>query len=190
MLEWGHNVLIPREYSSNCVLCPPPLSTGACRWGTYKVHKKDVRVRPIVSGMNSVMYGLAKHLVKLPNPLVGKSKYIKNSEHLVKLLKEINLEEDDVFVSYGVTALFTSVLCDEVVDIAVDRAKKDPECYNRTKLTLEEMGELLTFCLNTTYFKYQGEFYQQVFSAAMGSPISLIIANMFMEMFKIKALAT
>ena len=50
--------------------------------------------------------------------------------------------------------------CDEVVDIAVDRAKKYTEWYNRTKLTPEEMGELLTFCLNTTYFKFQGEFYQ------------------------------
>ena len=36
-----------------------------------------------------------------------------------KILKENDLEEDDAFVSY-VTALFTSVLCDVVVDIAVD----------------------------------------------------------------------
>ena len=131
-----------------------------------KVHKKYVPVRPIISGINSVKCRLAKHLAKLFNPLVGKSKYyIKNSEHLVKLLKEINLEEDDVFVSYDVTALFTVM-----VGIAVDRAKKDTEWYNRTKFTLEEMGELLTFCLNTTYFKVQCEFYQQVFRAAMGSP--------------------
>ena len=108
----------------------------------------------------------------------------------MKLLKEINLEEDDVFISYDVSALFTSVPCDEVVEIAVDRAKKDPEWYNRTKLTPDEMGELLTFCLNTTYFKFQCEFYQQVFGVSMGSPISPIIANMFMEKFEIKALAT
>ena len=90
--------------------------------------------------------------------------------------------------TYDVTALFTSVPCDEVVY----RAKKDPEWYNRTKLTQEEMGELLTFCLNTTYFKFQGEYYQQdfVFGVVMGSPKSLIITNMFMEMFEIKALAT
>ena len=95
------------------------------------------------------------------NLLVGKSKYhIKNSEHLVRLLTEINLEEDDVFVSYDVTALFTSVPCDEVVDVAVDKAKKDREWDNRTKLTLEEMEELLTFSLNITYFKFQGEFYR------------------------------
>ena len=96
------------------------------------------------------------------------------AKHLVKLLNPL-------------TALFTSVLFDEVVDIAVgrtERAKQDPKWYNRMKLTPEEMGELLTFCMNTTYFKFQGEFYQQVFGAAMWSHISLIIANMFMEMFE------
>ena len=102
-------------------------------------------MRPIVSGIYSVTYGLAKHLAKLLNPLVGKSKYhILNSEHLMKLLKEINLEEGDMFVSCDVTALFTSVLCNEVMDIAVDRAKKDPESYNRTNLTPKEVG---SYCL-------------------------------------------
>ena len=48
-----------------------------------------------------------------------------------------------MFVSYDVTALFTSVPFDEVVDIAVDRAKNDPESYNRTKLTAKEIGQLL-----------------------------------------------
>ena len=148
-------------------------------------------MKPIISGINFVTYGLAKHMAKLLKPLVGKSKYhIKNSEHWVKLLQQINLEDDDMFVSYDVTALFTSVLCDEVVYIAVDRAKKEPEWYNSTKLTPEEIGELLTFSLNTIYFKFQGEFYQQVFMVEMRFPNSLIIANMFMEMFKIKALAT
>ena len=108
----------------------------------------------------------------------------------MKLLKEVNQEEDDMFVSYDVLALFTSVPYDEVVDIAVDRAKKDPEWYNRTKLISIEMEELLTFCLYTTYFKFQGEFYQQVFGVAMGSPISRNVTKMFMEMLKIKTLAT
>ena len=123
----------------------------------------------------------------MPKLLIGKSKYhIKNSEYLVKLLNEINLYKGDVLnddVLYDATTLFTNVPCDEMVDIVVDRAKNDSECYHRTKLTPEEMEELLIFCLNTTYFKYQCEIYKQVFGVAMGSPISLIIANMFMEFF-------
>ena len=50
-----------------------PTSKVAARfYATPKVHKKDVPVRPIVSGINSITYGLAKHMAKLLNPLVGK----------------------------------------------------------------------------------------------------------------------
>ena len=185
MSVWQSNLQIHQPYGrSTCsfpFLCHTQDTQERCPSETHHLRHQ----------LSDILYVLAKHLAKLLNHRVGKSKYhIKNSEHLVKLLKDISLEEDDVFVSYDVTALFTSVHCAEVVHIAVDRAKKDHEWYNRTKLTPEAMGELLTFSLNTPYFKFQGEFYQQVFRAAMGSPISPIITNMFMEMIEIKALAT
>ena len=43
--------------------------------------------------------------------------------------------------------------------------------------------ELLEFVLTTTYFSFQvrGDIYKQKFGAAMGSPCSAIIANIFME---------
>jgi hypothetical protein len=49
---------------------------------------------------------------------------------------------------------------------------------------------LLTFCLNTTYFVYEGVFYQQCKGAAMGSPVSPIVANIYMESFEEEALRT
>ena len=49
---------------------------------------------------------------------------------------------------------------------------------------------LLEFCLKSTYFSYQGQHYQQLEGAAMGSPISPIVANIFMEDFEHKAIST
>ena len=46
------------------------------------------------------------------------------------------------------------------------------------------------FCLKTTYFIFQGKFFEQVKGAAMGSPISPIMANLFMEDLEVKALST
>lgn len=47
-------------------------------------------------------------------------------------------------------------------------------------------------CLSSTYFTYQHEFYKQKQGAAMGSPISLIVANLYtavyMEQFDSRAL--
>ena len=40
---------------------------------------------------------------------------------------------------------------------------------------------LLEFCLKNTYFSFQDQFYKQVEGAAMGSPVSPIVANLNME---------
>ena len=45
-------------------------------------------------------------------------------------------------------------------------------------------------CLKSTYFSFQGRFYQQLEGAAMGSPISPIIANLFMEDLETRTLNT
>ena len=39
---------------------------------------------------------------------------------------------------------------------------------------------LLEFCLKNTYFSFQGQLYEQVEAAAMGSPVSPIVANLYM----------
>ncbi len=41
--------------------------------------------------------------------------------------------------------------------------------------------ELLGFVLTTTYFSFRAQIYRQIFGAAMGSPVSAIVANLFME---------
>ena len=57
-------------------------------------------------------------------------------------------------------------------------------------MTTHNIIELLDFCLNNTYFTFQGVFYKQTKGAAMGSPVSPIVANIFMEAFESRALAT
>ena len=56
-----------------------------------------------------------------------------------------------------------------------------------------EVGDvilLLEFCLKNTYFSFQGKFYEQVEGAAMDSPVSPIVAKLYMEYLKQKALST
>ena len=49
---------------------------------------------------------------------------------------------------------------------------------------------LLEFCLKNTYFSFQDQFYEQVEDAAMSSPVSPIVANLYMEYLEQKALST
>ena len=103
-------------------------------------------------------------------------------------MKEIKLEEGECITSYDVTALFTSIPVPSALDIIKKKLEQDAELPNRTILPADSILELLGFCLNNTYFVFQGTFYEQTKGAAMGSPISPIIANIFMEAFENRAI--
>ena len=49
------------------------------------------------------------------------------------------------------------------------RLKQDASLGQRTSLPVEDLIDLLSFCLNTPQFAYNGTYYQQVFGTAMGS---------------------
>ena len=61
---------------------------------------------------------------------------------------------------------------------------------DRTTLSSDRVAELLEACLRSTYFSYEGDFYEQREGAAMGFPISAVVANLYMESFKELALTS
>ena len=50
---------------------------------------------------------------------------------------------------------------------------------DRTSIPVQDICELTELCLKSTYFQYQDQFYEQIDGAAMGSPLSTIIANIY-----------
>ena len=67
---------------------------------------------------------------------------------------------------------------------------KDNTLKERTVMEVGDIILLLEFCLKNTYFSFQGQFYEQVDDAAMGSPVSPFVANLYMEYLEQKALST
>ena len=94
------------------------------------------------------------------------------------------MEDDEELRSYDVTALFTSVPIDKTLQIIKSKHKKDNSLKDRTRLTVNHIVQLLEVCLRCTYFVYDGTFYQQIHGAAMGSPVSPIVCNLYMEHFE------
>ena len=169
-----------------------PTSTLTPRfYGLPKVHKAGAPLRPIVASRGSITYGVARHVADILSPLVGKNGYaLKNSEDMVNSLNNCTLQEDDILVSFDVTALFTKVPVDKSVEIIHDRLTRDTSLPSRTRMTANHVRDLLLTCLKTTYFLYDGVIYSQVEGAAMGSPVSPIVANLFMEWFEENAINT
>ena len=160
-------------------------------YGLPKVHKQQIPLRPIVSSIGSVTYESAKLLSKILGPLVGNTEHhIKNSTDFVDKIKDLEVPPPWKLVSYDVSALFTSIPIDKAVEITTLKLQQDQSWKEHTNLSLEDIINLLSICLNTTYFTYQHKFYKQKQGAAMGSPISPIIANLYMEHFENIAITT
>ena len=177
------NVTYKSLYPTGCV--PPKF------YGLPKIHKPDTPLRPIVSSCWSVPYAVAKELTKILKPLVGKSPHHINSTHdFVEQVKHINLAAQECLSSYDMSAMFPSVSVDPALKVIKDLLEKDPTLKERTVLPVEDISLLLDFCLKNTCFSFQGQFYEQVEGAAIGSPVSPIVGNLYIEYFEQKALST
>ena len=74
----------------------------------------------------SATYGVAKELAKILKPLVGKSpQHINSTQDFVEQGKHITLAPGECLSSYDVSALFTSVPVDPVLNTIKDLLEKD-----------------------------------------------------------------
>ncbi|XP_071439457.1 uncharacterized protein [Hetaerina americana] len=147
-------------------------------YGLPKIHKEGAPLRPIVSSIGAPTYNLAKHLTGILAPFVGSCEHhIKNSAEFVKTLRDIRLDNQDILASFDVISLFTKVPIKDTLLLL--QARFD-----------EKTVDLFRHVLTSTYFLYNGKFYEQVEGVPMGSPLSPAIANFYMEDFEERALRT
>lgn len=85
------------------------------------------------------------------------------------------MKDEDLMVSFDIVSFYTMIPIDEAINIM-------------RNLTDKETVDLLELCLKSSYFSFKGIIYEQTHGVAMGSPLSPIIANIFIEHFEQKAL--
>lgn len=147
-------------------------------YGLPKIHKFGAPLRPIVNTISGPTCFLAKFLALKLKPLVGRTdSFVKDSGSFVKELKDVKSDPRDLLVSFDVVSLYTQIPIQEAI-------------YVISQITDHDTTKLVGLCLTLTFFSFQGEFYEQTYDVAMGSPLSPIVANLFMEDCETKALAS
>ena len=166
-----------------------PTSAVPPNFMAFPKYTKQVPSQTHSSSRGSITYGVAKELSHIIKPLVGQSPHhLKNTQHFIQQLQGKRLQAGESITSFDVKALFTSVSVQPSIQIVQNRLQQDTTLPQRTTMSIPQIISLLQFCLTHTYFLFQGKYYEQVQGAAMGFPISPLIANIFMEEFEVKAL--
>ena len=156
---------------------------------SFFIYKPDWPLRPIVSFINSPLYNLSKFVAKILTPLINSNNLsIKNSFELIDRISNFKISDNDLMLSFDVVSLFTKIPVHIATSVIFDRLKCDSELKIKCKLNINESVTALDLCLDNTYLCFCKKFYRQIFDVAIGSPISVIVANLVMESIENKML--
>jgi hypothetical protein len=151
-------------------------------YGAPKIHKPNVPLRPMVDFRYSPTYNLASYISNILQKVAANHEFtVKNSIQMVNSLKNIKMRPGDTKVSFDVVSLFTKVPKEETLEYIKQRLTDFDDLDNWTKLNTDEIMELLNICICSTYFKFNDQFFKQLEGTAMGSPISPIFAELFLQ---------
>ena len=95
-----------------------------------------------------------------------------------------------MMVSFDVVSLFTRVPVSEALRVIEDLLADDDTLRYWITLLPADIVSLSRLCLTTTYFQFGGDFYEKVEGVAMGSPLSPVVANIYMQDFEQRAMTT
>ena len=100
----------------------------------------------------------------------------------------VRLLEMRKFVSFHVVSLFTHVSIGLAVSVSKQGLEKDDSLAERTLLSVDDVVDLLEFCIGATFMTFREKIRQQVHETAMGSLESVVVANLLIENIEQRAL--
>ena len=104
---------------------------------------------------------------------------ITNSVNLANDLTKLEINENHRFITFDIKDLYVNVPVYETLDITKNRLLQ-----NNDTLIPQHILSLLRVVLTQNYFTFQQKIYQPNQGIAMGSPISSLIAEIFLQQYE------
>ena len=146
------------------------------------------RCEAIVSFCGSPTYQLSKYLTTILQPLTDKSRRkLQSTEDFIDVIKTVQIPDDYKLVSFDVKSLFTSIPLQFALQCTETTIRQSTATL---PLPTEDIMDLLNLCLTSTYFQYNGKHYKQLHGTAMGSIVSVVVAEIVMQNIEERALTT
>ena len=110
------------------------------------------------------------------------STHLKDTSQFVNDLEKSDISWNTVtMASFDVVSLFTNVDVDEALNVLSEKMSVHTEWKNYTFMSKERIIQLCDMCIRYNHFIFMGQYYSQSSGLAMGSPLSPLLANLYME---------
>ena len=154
-----------------------------------KAHKPGTPLRPIISGLRHPTIKISKFLDDLLRPLfneMAKETTIESGFELIKQLEKWSSEKltpETLFCTLDVVDLYTMIPQVEGV-LSLRRMLDHLNIKQVDGIKVETIIRLSRFVMKNNYFSFNGQFFHQIKGGAMGSPLTLTMANCYMFFFE------
>lgn len=145
-----------------------------------KLHKENVPIRPVINCRNAPTYQTAKWLHKhiTEHYVFNNNKSVKNTQTLFQNLSQTQVKENSRLVSFDIQNMYTNIPTIETIKIIEENLKENsklgPNAINETLI-------LLRLVLKQNYFIFNKTVYLQEHGLGMGSPLSGLLADIFIN---------
>ncbi|XP_031346256.1 uncharacterized protein LOC116173113 [Photinus pyralis] len=156
-------------------------------YSILKLHKQNHPIRPITASYESPTYKLAKFLNHTLTQLLQYKSHqsIKNSTQLIHNINKITpLQPNSIMISFDIVNLYTNIPIHNTLSILSDILYNHDSFRKNFKLNPIDIQNLLKLFDLTTqqnFFTFNSKYYQMQDGLPMGSPISGILANIFID---------
>ena len=148
-----------------------------------KIHKDGNPMRiitctrsTILSNITSFVFSLIKHLQDTIN------NNLSNTDQFISNIRKIKLEKEDRLSSLDVKDLFNSVPTTKAFGIALKKIEQS-EKFKQSNFNKTDIKELLNLCTTNSYFTFNNKYYKRIKGLPMGSTISPLLADLYMDDF-------
>ena len=143
-----------------------------------KIHKPGNPGRPIVNSIGSITEKnsafvdsyLRQYTPRIPS-------YIKDTTHFINIMKNIQLDPEDLLVTIDVSSLYTNMPHNEGI-AAINRMMEETGTDTLLRMFISNLAYQV---LTKNFFNFNGQLYEQIQGTAMGTRMAPNYAIIFMH---------
>lgn len=150
-----------------------------------KLHKKDHPIRPLINFKTAPSYNLAKYLDSIIKEKLNIHNYttILNTYDFIEKINNITIEPNYSYkmISLDVKNLYTSIPKQDAINILENKLSLSKK-FNT--ISIQEIIQSIKEITNQNYFQYNNKLYSQKEGFVMGSPLSALLSEIYMQHYE------